>query len=74
MVTVISARISDGNVVPDTPLPPADEVRSVSVIVETVDREPGTKRESTLPRLLGLLKGAMVSEGDYVQHLEEKYR
>ncbi len=74
MVTVIPARITDGNVVPDTPLPPAESVRSVSVVIETADPQPEGKQESTLPRLLGLLKGTRVSPDDYVQYLEEKYR
>jgi hypothetical protein len=74
VVTVIPARITDGNVVPDAPLPPAENVRSVSVVVETTDPEQGAKKESTLPRLLGLLKDADISEDDYAQYLEEKYR
>ncbi|HOB74781.1 MAG TPA: hypothetical protein PKG54_09660 [Phycisphaerae bacterium] len=74
MVKVIPARISEGNVVPKTPLPSAESIRSIFIVVELADPEESEKRESTLPRMLGLLKGADVSEEDYVRYLEEKYR
>lgn len=66
MVKIISARIVEGNIVPETALPPAESIRSVSVVVEIADPEDKGAKESTLPRLLGLLKGSEISEEHYV--------
>ena len=74
MVRLIPARIENGRVIPSEPLPEGAEVRSVTVLVEVVEPEL-TARESTLPRLLGILKTDVPNPREqYRQHLEEKYR
>ena len=73
MVRIISAHLSGDQIVPDSPLPPKDKVRNVSIVFE-VDEELGTPRESTLSRLSGILKGSDVTIDDYYDYLEQKYR
>lgn len=73
MVKVIPARIENGNVVPQTPLPDAGTVRSVSIVLDLAEPAPAT-RPSTLPRLLGILRDVGDPRQEYVDHLERKYR
>ncbi|MBL8798930.1 MAG: hypothetical protein JNM56_33910 [Planctomycetia bacterium] len=74
MIKVIPARMSNGQVVSDAPLPAAHEVRSVSILLEM--QEPAAPpRESTLPRLLGILTEHPGNpRQEYGEYLEGKYR
>ena len=73
MVKVIPARIENGHVVPEMPLPAAANVRSVSILVDVAEPPP-IRRESTLPRLLGILKDVGDPKQEYIEYLEKKYR
>ncbi len=74
MIKVIPARMSNGHVVSEVPLPAAHEVRSVSILLEM--QEPAAPpRESTLPRLLGILTEPPGNpQQEYGEYLEGKYR
>jgi hypothetical protein len=75
MVKLISGRIENGHVVPETPLPNSAEVRSVAVLLELEEPPPIAPEKSTFELLHGIAKGF---EGDaqaaYVDYLIEKYR
>jgi hypothetical protein len=69
MIKVIPARMSNGHVVSEVPLPAAHEVRSVSILLAA------PPRESTLPRLLGILTEPPGNpQQEYGDYLEGKYR
>lgn len=78
MVTIIPARIKEGRIVPDEPLPEGTEGLRVSVVLRRDDARPAlTAGSSPLARLRGLLKGFDVgddSHRDYTDYLEAKYR
>jgi len=74
MVKVIPARIENGHVVPEMPLPASADVRSVSILLDVAEPPRPARRESTLPRLLGILKDVGDPKQEYCQYLEEKYR
>ncbi|MBY0523674.1 MAG: hypothetical protein K2R98_09750 [Gemmataceae bacterium] len=75
MVKVIPARIENGQVVPESPLPPTADVRSVSILVEIAEVKIEPVRGSFLARWAGVLNGY---EGDarqeYREYLEKKYQ
>jgi hypothetical protein len=74
VVKIIPARLENGQIVPSQPLPDRAMVRNVSIVLElneSAGRSPG---ESTLPRLLGLLKVDEDPEQAYIDYLTEKYR
>jgi hypothetical protein len=78
MVTIISARIEAGRIIPDDPLPEGTDGLRVSVVFrrdEPTLALPGDS--SPLARLRGLLKGFDVGDDprrDYTDYLESKYR
>jgi hypothetical protein len=75
MVKVIPARIENGQIVPEAPLPPSGEVRSVTIHVEVAEPVQKPPKESTLPRLLGILRGYTGdAKQEYHEYLERKYR
>jgi hypothetical protein len=73
MVKVIPARLENGHVVPEAPLPAAAEIRSVAILLE-METLPSTEGARRMEKWYGVLKGY---EGDpkedYRKHLEEKY-
>ena len=74
MVKLVPARLENGAVVPEGPLPAASEVRSVSILLEVREPSVASGKESTLPRLLGILKVAPEDGREqYRQQLEPKY-
>ncbi len=74
MVKVIPAHIENGQVVADGPLPAKGDVRSVSIVLELAEASQTKPRDSTLPKLLGLLKDVGDPQKEYVDYLEQKYR
>ncbi len=78
MVKVIPARIEDGRIVTDEPLPEASVIESVSVVVRLVSEDPQMEREAALGRLLARFAGVRMDsdvdvKAEYARSLEEKY-
>lgn len=77
MIKTIPGRIENGCVIPDAPLPPADTVRNVSIVLELAADTPVAPPHPDQPGLLkwaGILKDyAGDPKADYRKHLEEKY-
>lgn len=71
MVQRIPARLENGHVVPEAPLP--EKVRSVSILVETEDARPD-RTTSTLEKMTGIIRDPGDWKADYTQYLEEKYK
>lgn len=72
MIKTIPGRIENGQVVADEPLPPADDVRSVRIVVELT--EPTAAPLLSLMDLCGILKDYQGDpKEDYHRYLEEKY-
>jgi hypothetical protein len=74
MIKVIPAHLENGHVVPDVPLPEASDIKSVRLLVELADADPVPSAGSIVDRLHGLLRDHDVSEQDYRDYLEQKYR
>lgn len=76
MVKVIPAHIENGQVIPESPLPEAAEVRGLSIVVECDVPDSRAVKEAAMSRLVGILKGVDLDDAheDYVQYLIEKYR
>jgi hypothetical protein len=74
MIKVIPAHLENGHVVPDAPLPEASDIKSVRLLVELSDADVKPRAGSIVDRLHGLLRAHDVSEQDYRDYLEQKYR
>lgn len=74
MIQVIPAHMENGSVVPDLELPADVDVRTVSIVVEVVEREGVAPSQPSSSRLFGILRGRKVTRDDYREHLEQKYR
>lgn len=73
MVRIVQAHISNGQIVPDEPLPAADQVERVQIVLEVVDSNQQVDSEDELIWMRGLLKGMDDPKDNYRGHLEEKY-
>jgi hypothetical protein len=75
MVQLIPARIEDGKVVPNLPLPATGAIQSVSILVEVAEPSCQADRAAALSRLRGILKENVGdAREEYRRYLEEKYR
>ena len=82
MTRTIPARIENGQVVADEPLPEPGDVERVRIVVELVDRPTEADieaRVAAMAQLLDAHKGVSVPadydyKEDYANYLAEKYR
>ncbi len=73
MVRIVAAHLSNGQVIPDEPLPAEDEVDKISIVLQ-VKENGARKRESFVDKWFGALKGSSDDpEGEYKKYLEQKY-
>jgi len=76
MIKLMPAHIEQGRIVTDAPLPAADDLRSITILLEFKGTEPRLAKEEAVSRLTGLLKDLENPESlqeDYVRYLAEKY-
>lgn len=72
VIKIIPAKIDAGRIIPDSPLPEAEEIQKVSIIIEIT--EAATREDSSLAKLEGILEGTGASEAEYYEYLEQKHR
>jgi hypothetical protein len=73
MVKVIPARIENGQVIPDTALPPDAEIQKVTILVDLREKTP-SQEGTIVSRLVGILKDVGDPREEYGAYLAEKYR
>lgn len=76
MINVMPAHLEQGRIVTDEHLPDAEDLHSITVLLEFKGTEPRSAKQEAVSRLTGLLKDSENPESfqeDYVRYLEEKY-
>jgi hypothetical protein len=62
MIKLMPAHIEQGRIVTDAPLPDAEDLRSITVLLEFKGTESRSAKEEAVSRLTGLLKNSEIPE------------